>query len=265
MRAARSGVVQPAPTFEHAPSPSAGSHGTRASAGQRAANSGRSPRNGRSRSTIGPSWSGESSSVSRMARIPAARPLVEEAGPRRHRDARPELAEEAEAEVLAERHPAAHGAGRVRVALLEPPDAAPAGTRCGAGSPRGRGRPSRRRARAAPRPRPRSGCRPTSRPASAAGRPRRDRGACARTCRSPPRRRRPRGGPGRRRARRASRPPGRRAGPRRPRPRRRPSSPARTTAGTRVRAHGLRRRTPARGRRTSRRRARPRSDSRKPW
>ena len=66
MSAARSAVVQPAPTLEHAPSPSAGSHGTPASAGQRAANSGRSPRNGWPRSTMGPRCSTPSPRTSRM-------------------------------------------------------------------------------------------------------------------------------------------------------------------------------------------------------
>ena len=58
MSAARSGVTQPAPTFEHAPSPSAGSHGTRARAGHRPANLGLSPRSGESRSAIGAKCSG---------------------------------------------------------------------------------------------------------------------------------------------------------------------------------------------------------------
>ena len=56
------------------------------------------------------------------ARVPALRPLVEEAGPRRHRDARAELAEETKPHVLPERDPAPHPAKRGRVALAEPPE-----------------------------------------------------------------------------------------------------------------------------------------------
>src|SRR5262249_52796262 len=55
-------------------------------------------------------------------RVPAPGPLVEEPGPRRHRDARAQLAEETKAEILPERHPAPRAAKRRGVTATEPPE-----------------------------------------------------------------------------------------------------------------------------------------------
>src|SRR4029077_7347597 len=56
------------------------------------------------------------------AGVPALRPLIKEPGDRRHRDARPQLAEEAKSEILTERHPPPGPAKRPGVAVREPPE-----------------------------------------------------------------------------------------------------------------------------------------------
>ena len=182
MSAARSAVVQPAPTLEHAPSPSAGSHGTPASAGQRAANSGRSPRNGLVRGrrwgrgarhrARGPRGCPGPSAAPTGRRGRSLTPSRRSCGARQ-RDGAPGTPRTTPTGAPGETRP-----GRARGATR----AAPGDRTCAAGTRPARGTPSRRPAREAPPPRRRSACPPRNRRASPDDRQARDRAACARRC-----------------------------------------------------------------------------------
>ena len=178
MSAARSGVVQPAPTFEHAPSPSAGYQGTRASASRTRPGApgtadrdppggrGARPRDRASRGCRRPSVA----PTDRRARSPT--PSRCSCGARRRvavRDTPRTTPSAGSGETSQGR-----GRGATRVARED--------KTCGGDTRRGRDRPSRRRARAAPPPHRRSACPPTSTRGSRDARPARDRGPCARTC-----------------------------------------------------------------------------------
>ena len=158
--AARPRVVQFAPTLLSAPSPAAGIQRASRSCGQRRAIAADGwPRSASSRSTIGPSWSGEiphatHSSASHRSRSWTNRPVAEAWD--RLSASRPS---QRRSRYAGNDRPAPDAAERLRFAIREPAQPRRPVGRSGSGSRCARGSRARRAARAALRLRVRCACR----------------------------------------------------------------------------------------------------------